>query len=283
MEIISFYFLNILVGALLALVLGLYGSHLVARNKTLEIILLGQSIQVGILIGVIVSSLVFQGHNDHGIHLEIIISILFTLLLFSFYEKITQTKKQIKTPFLVMLYTLLIAVSYLAISASPLVESHMVKAFLGDIVTASKFELYLILALSIAALFFFLMKKEVLTRQSFDLSSFGHLITNQNLKTYYVFNLMVVALMIYSIHVLGIVFTLVMMILPITLAQFNRLNLKGLYWWIALITPTSVLLGFTLNIQNDQYPTSPLIAMSLLALALGSNLLLKFWRKKSID
>lgn len=283
MEIISFYFLNILVGALLALVLGLYGSHLVARNKTLEIILLGQSIQVGILIGVIVSGLVFQGHNDHGIHLEIIISILFTLLLFSFYEKITQTKKQIKTPFLVMLYTLLIAVSYLAISASPLVESHMVKAFLGDIVTASKFELYLILALSIAALFFFLMKKEVLTRQSFDLSSFGHLITNQNLKTYYVFNLMVVALMIYSIHVLGIVFTLVMMILPITLAQFNRLNLKGLYWWIALITPTSVLLGFTLNIQNDQYPTSPLIAMSLLALALGSNLLLKFWRKKSID
>ena len=65
MELIQFYFLNLIVGAVLAITLGLYGAHTVARNKTMETILLGQSIQVGILLGVILGGLLTSDHDDH--------------------------------------------------------------------------------------------------------------------------------------------------------------------------------------------------------------------------
>lgn len=264
MEIISFYSLNILVGAFLAVVLGVYGANVVARGKTMEIVLLGQTIQVGILLGVIVNSLVFLDHDDHGLHLEIIVSVLFTVIVYGIYERLTKSRKFVKTPVLVLIYTVLLAVSYLVVAASPLVESHMVKAFLGDIVTASHTELYIVLVLAILSLIFFGNKRREILIQSFDVSLFGHLVTGKGKNIYWFFNIIILCLMIYSIHVLGIVFTLCMMILPITIAQFSNFSLSALYKFIWIASPISVLIGFIVNIQYEQFPTSSLITLSFL-------------------
>ncbi|MBC76010.1 MAG: hypothetical protein CME64_08330 [Halobacteriovoraceae bacterium] len=264
MELIGFYLLNIVVGAILSVILGLYGAHVVARNKTIETILLGQSIQVGILLGVILGKLLHIGHNDHGLHLEIIVSILFTCLLYGGYEWVTKSKKHAKTPILVSFYTFLVSLSYLIVAISPQIESHMVKAFLGDIVTASRLELYVIMALSLIFAVYFIVKQDRIKLQSFDLSSFGHLVSSTGRADYVFFNLIVLSLMIYSIHVLGIVFTLSMMIFPITISQFTKLTLNKLYLFIALFAPSSVVLGFVMNIQFEGLPTSSLMVMSYL-------------------
>jgi ABC-type Mn2+/Zn2+ transport system permease subunit len=273
-EIINFYSLNILVGAILSIALGLYGSHVVARDKTMEVVLLGQTIQVGILFGVIVNSIIFSHHDDHGLHLEIVVSVFFTIFVYGFYEKLTQEKKFIKTPVLVLFYTVLLSLSYLTVAASPLVESHMVKAFLGDIVTASKTELRLILLISVATLIFFRKKSREILLQSFDLSLFGHSSTLKAKDQSLFFNLIVLCLMIYSIHVFGIVFTICMMVLPVSIVQFSNSSVLGLYRFIYIASPLSVLIGFLFNIKLDQFPTSSLITISYVIIS-GGYLLIK--------
>ncbi len=276
MEIVFFYGLNILVGAVLAIVLGLFGAHVVARNKTVEIVLLGQGIQVGILIGYIVTALYNDNHDDHGLHFEILVSVIFTMILYSIYSFLTRSKGSIKTPVLILGYTLLLATSYLVVAISPLVESHMVKAFLGDIVTASKVELKIILVFSIAAFGFFMGKRKTLRSQSFEISLFDHLQSSEGKCIHYLFNTVVMILMIYSIHVLGIVFTLCMMILPITLIQFAKSGINGLFYFILICAPLSVFGGFLLNIKYENMPTSPLIALLFLIFGVSFSLLSNF-------
>lgn len=273
MELLSFYALNIIVGAILATILGLYGSHVVSRNKTVETILLGQSIQVGILLGVIFGKSFTLDHDDHGLHAEILFSTVFTAVLYGVYEWISRTRKFAKTPILVTLYTVLVALSYLIIAASPIIESHMVKAFLGDIVTASKLELTIILIISLVFFVYFKIKNKILLIHSFDLSSFGQLLTLKHKKDYFYFNIIVLVLMIYSIHVLGIVFTLMMMIFPVTLMQFSRFTVKDLYFFIFLFAPSSVMLGFLLNVKFENFPTSSLMVMCYLGFGIVAALI----------
>ena len=267
MEIIFFYLPHILIGAFLSIVLGLYGSHLVAREKTLEIVFVGQTIQIGILMGVLISNLLFDSHDDHGFHIEMLSSGIFTVIFYLIYERVTKSKKFTKTPFLVLLYTSLIAFSYLIIAASPLIESHMVKSFLGDIVTASSLELKFISLMALFSLFYYVKNKQEILSTTFDIALFGHQITNKVSKIPY-FNIIVLLLMVYSIHVLGIVFTLTMMILPVTIIQFSNSRLNSLELFIYLISPISVITGFCLNIKFEQFPTSSLITLSLCVISL---------------
>ena len=276
MEIIQFYLPNILVGAILSIVLSLYGAHVVSRNKTVEVLLLGQSIQVGILIGVILTSVFFSLHQDHGVHPEMLVSLFFTAIIYAIYQKLTRLKKYAKTPTLVLILTLLMALSYLIVAASPLVESHMVKSYLGDIVTASKFELYAICAFSFCSLFFYWKKKNEIELQSFDMAMFGHLISSSGVSTYWLFNFLVLVLMVSSIHILGIVFTLCMMIFPITIAQFSNFTVSQFIKYIILTSPLSVIVGFILNIQYEHFPTSGLITIANLILGTIAVYVFKF-------
>lgn len=260
--------MNIFVGAILSIALGLYGAHVVARGKTLEVVLLGQSIQVGILIGVVVISYLFQTHDDHSFHPEIIVSFFFSVIIYSLYEKLTSRKKHAKTLVLVALYSTLIAGSYLVVAASPLVESHMVKSYLGDIVTASQEELVSVLVLTLASLGYFWKKQKILLKQSFEQALFGHSLDSVSARQPFIFNLIVLGLMLGSVHVLGIIFTLSMMILPVFVFQFGRFKLSQLYTLIILLSPLCVVLGFILNIKLESFPTSALIATTYLYLAI---------------
>ncbi len=266
MDLVSFYSLNILVGAVLATVLGLFGAHVVARNKTIEVIFLGQSIQFGILLGVLLSGLLHLTHNDHGLHFEMLVSVFITVLIYSIYLWLSKNKKYVKTPLLVTIYSLLIGLSYVTVAASPLIESHMVKSFVGDIVTAARLELVIILFLSLSFLVFFLKFKRIITLQSFDLSMFGHLLTAKNRSIYVIFNIIILTLMIYSTHVFGLVFTICMMLFPITIIQFGKISLGLLYTMILILAPVSVLSGFLLNISYENLPTSGLVSVVYLGL-----------------
>lgn len=268
MELIQFYALNIFVGALLSIALGLFGAHVVARGKTLEVVLIGQSIQVGILVGVVVINYLFQTHDDHSFHPEIIVSLFFTFAIYSLYEKLTTRKKHTKTLVLVALYATLIAGSYIVVAASPLVESHMVKSYLGDIVTASGPELISVLLLTIFSLLYFWKRKKKFLMQSFDQSLFGHSLDSAKPSDNIIFNLIVLGLMLSSVHVLGIIFTLSMMILPIFVFQFGTFTLRQLNLVVVILSPICVLLGFVLNIRLESFPTSALITISYLYLAI---------------
>lgn len=280
MEMIQFYLPNIIVGALLSIVLSLYGAHVVSRNKTVEVLLLGQSIQVGILLGVIITSFLFSFHQDHGFHPEMLVSLFFTIIIYGIYHKLTRFKKYAKTPVLVLHLTFLMALSYLIVAASPLVESHMVKSYLGDIVTASIYELAAIFIFSLIALAFYWTKKREIELQSFDVSLFGHLISSRDGRVYWYFNFIILGLMIFSIHVLGVVFTLCMMIFPITLVQFSSFSVSQFNKYIFISSPLSVLIGFLLNMQYEHLPTSGLITLVNLLLGLSVFYIMGLYQSK---
>ncbi len=185
MELLSFYFINIIVGAMLAIVLGLYGSQIVARGQSFDVIVLGQSMQVGVLLGVLIIDIFHIGHDDHGLHIEIITGSFFACFIYWGYLRLSKFKKYMRVPLLAVFYITLLALGYLVVAASPLIESHMVKAFLGDIVTASPKELWWILFFSIFSLIFYLKNSKTIILQSFDLSTFGHLTSNTHKRIYY--------------------------------------------------------------------------------------------------
>src|SRR5690554_6849649 len=74
MEMLIFYWPNLVAGALIAAGLGLVGLHIFARHQALEAFVLGQEIQTSII--VIAYALIGLGqHSDHGFHVETIFSL----------------------------------------------------------------------------------------------------------------------------------------------------------------------------------------------------------------
>ena len=104
--------------------------------------------------------------------------------------------------------------------------------------------------------------------QSFDQSLFGHSLDSAKPSDNIIFNLIVLGLMLSSVHVLGIIFTLSMMILPIFVFQFGTFTLRQLNLVVVILSPICVLLGFVLNIRLESFPTSALITISYLYLAI---------------
>ncbi|NBW85222.1 MAG: hypothetical protein EBR50_07960, partial [Proteobacteria bacterium] len=123
----------------LVFVLGMIGRHLVARNQSMEVMLLGQEFQTSILMAALVFSLVeTKEHAEHGIHLEMFLSLIFVLLYHSFYLVIIKKFRQYRVEGAILSIIMLMGFGQFVVLLSPLVEMHMVKSYLGDIVTVSK-------------------------------------------------------------------------------------------------------------------------------------------------
>jgi ABC-type Mn2+/Zn2+ transport system permease subunit len=264
MEMLKFYFLNIVVGCLMAVTLGHYGIHLVGRRKTLETLMIGQTMQLGIILGAFLTSLFF--HNTgviHEEHIGLIVSLLLSGFIYFCHGQCSKKWYYLKTELSLLVIILSIALSHVLTAVNPLIESHLVRSFVGDIVTASKMENYFILLITfLCGIYFFLNKKRILD-ESIDYGLYGHILN----KKAVLFEFVIFVIMCLCIHVFGLLFTLGMLLIPII--AFNMIgNFKysKMLFVIALINILSVCLGFLLNIQFEKLPTSPVIVILLTGL-----------------
>lgn len=262
MEVLTFYWPNLVAGLFLSLSLGLIGIHTIARNQALDSFVLGQELQSGIIFSAFLLSLV-GSHVDHGFHVESFFSLGLAIVFHLFFTLIVKKFHLIRLEFSIVYVFLLIAINNLFMSLNPLIEGHMVNSMLGDIVTASKLESVLISLLSIAFILFYFFQAKIFLKESIDIALFSE---EKQKRSH---QLVLIIFMSLSVHILGLVFTLSMLLMTPIFVLMNRM--KSLNTSTALIlvfNGLSVVIGFSGLGLNDRIPTSVMIVLSLLIMNL---------------
>lgn len=267
MELLSFYYTSIIASILLIIVLGFLGHHLIGRGQSLEVLLLGQEFQTAILFSAfILSVLPHINYNHNGIHLEVVLTLFFTILSHFIFKKIFKNKVYLKTEGVVGFIIVLMGLNQLIILASPLIEMHMVKSYIGDIVTVSKTESFFLIIISLISSFCIIKKKSIFFEDTLEISLFGKLTKKR--KSLISFNILTVIMMLFSIHHFGVLFTLGTIILPGLVNSFFKLSTKDIIYQL-ILSSSSPIFAFAITTYNDQLPTTVVILFIILAINLS--------------
>lgn len=256
MEVISFYWPNILAAMVLVLILGRIGTHLVARNQSLEVILLGQSFQSGILVGALFLSWIERSfHSEHGIHLESIISLIFAAIVHYVYLRLSRNFRTYKTEIALVLFVLLVSFAHFIVSISPVIEFHMIKAAVGDIVTISKIESIFILLIFIVTFLYFLKRENQYLDRTIDIALFNKATNN---KKEFSFTIIVYLIIFLSVHHFGTLFTMAVSLIP-ALSFAMKCVERRLFKYLLMLNLISVPLNFLFLNFWDRIPTTVII------------------------
>ena len=260
MEMLAFYWPNLIAGIFLAIALGLIGIHTIARNQALDSFVLGQELQSGIIFSAFLLNLL-KIHSDHGFHSESVISLIIAISIHVLFSFIIKKHNLIRLEFSIIYVFFLIAINNLLMSLNPMIEGHMVNSMLGDIVTASKIESILISVLSLVFVLFYILQFKVFLKESINIALFSE--EKQKLSH----QIILVLFMSLSVHILGLVFTLSMLLMgPVVMLMTNMKNLVKSSVIIVIFNAFSVMLGFSGLGLNDRIPTSVMIVLILVLL-----------------
>lgn len=273
MEILSFYWSNIIAAIVLVFVLGRIGRHLIGRNQSMEIMLLGQEFQTSILMAALTLSFFESGeHNDHDFHLEVILTLLFVLFYHFIYLGILKKFRAYRVEGAIVLMILLMGFSHFVVLLSPVVEFHMVKSYLGDIVTVSKTESLLITAICIISGFILWKNTKNIETDTFEIALFNK--PTKKRKSQLSFAIIILIVMLFSIHLFGSLFTVGSMIIPGFIASIFNISTKK-YNMMSLLNSLSVIIAFFFLLRFDRLPTTVLILFFIFIISLIFSILNK--------
>lgn len=257
MEVLSFYWTNIIAGCVLVFVLGHVGRHLVARNQSMEIMLLGQEFQTSILMAALLIGMVETGaHDDHSFHFESLVGLIFVLFYHSIYFFVIKKYRTFRIEGAICSILLLMGISHMVVLLSPVVEFHMVKSYLGDIVTVSKSESILVIFASVILFGVFVKFQKNIMLDTIEISIFNAPTKTRDAKK--IFGLLVVLLMLFSIHLFGTIFTVGAMIIPALITGILNVHKKQ-FNTIVIFNSFSVITAFFFLLGFDRFPTTVII------------------------
>lgn len=260
MDVIAFFIPNIIAGMCLMLLLNILGRHIMARDQVMDVMLIGQSVQTGILLGAVIIMEAFRYHDNHGLHLEVLISLLYSLIIFSLYEKFIHYKSNYRIEMAIFLIVIFMASNHVLVLMSPLVEYHMTKGALGDIVTAKANESYLVASLSMLFIFFYRIKRKQWYQDTFDLALYKKCTQLNNNRKSFLFVLVVTILI--GVHLFGIIFTLSALLIPSFMMNvFNYPQQRA--WVIYLVCSLCVPFSFIFLVWLDKIPPTVLISFTV--------------------
>ncbi|MCT4642158.1 MAG: hypothetical protein N4A33_07635 [Bacteriovoracaceae bacterium] len=263
---LAFYWPNIIAGCVLVFLLSLVGKHLVARNQSVETMLVGQEFQTAILLSSIcVSFFETNEHNDHAFHIEALLSLILVICFHIFFLKLNRIHRKFRTEGAIVAILLLMGLNHLIVLFSPIVEFHMVKSLLGDIVTVSKNESFLVIILSTFIFFLFYKNSKNIMLDTMEISLFNNVTKKRSSLLY--FNLIIIFLMLLSIHLFGSLFTVGVLIIPAFISGALNVSNKD-YLKLALLNIIGVFIAFGLMFIQDRLPTTVLILFSVFLISL---------------
>ncbi len=280
MEVLSFYWPNILAGMILVLTLSTIGQHIVPRNQSMDIMLLGQEFQTGVLIAAIILSSIESGeHSDHGLHMEMILTICIVLLFHFLYSKISSGFRQYKIELSLVFIVLLMGLSHLVVLLSPIVEFHMMKSYLGDIVTISKVESFIGMGLCLILLIVFNYHSRSFSFDTLEMAIFNK--PTKLRKTQGLFNIILLFLMLISVHLFGTIFTVGSLIIPSVLTSLLKVS-KEKNYIINIMNMFCVPFAFFILSYFDRIPTTVAIIFFVFINSLFFSIFLKTKKSKMI-
>lgn len=255
MEILAFYWPNILAGVLIAAGLGLLGLHIMARNQALEAYVLGQEIQTSIIL-IAYGLIAFGAHSDHGLHIESFFSLGLAFAIHLVFLKASRFWPSLKMEISLAAIFFFMGLNNFLMSMSPLIEGHMVASLLGDIATASKGESIGIAISSSALLLLYFWKNRSFLDETIEAALFEKRAKNLALTV------MLALFMGVSAHIFGLLFTICMLLIgPLCLNIMGGVGLFRSQAFLVALNCSSVALGFLSMNWLDRAPTSVCIVL----------------------
>ena len=251
-------------GVLSAMALSLLGSHLASRDQSLQSLSVSQAATVGVLLG----SALFVGHDETLLSglIPVMTGFILASVIFFLGERLVANRRAAKTSVFLVLFTVLLALSYWIISYFPALEGHMAQAFFGDLVTLSGTAMWLSSAVSLIALFVLLRYWKRFSNDSFNIPIIGTAYLNGR-NSLWAFNGLSLLLITSSIYSVGLLFTMACLFLPTVIFSYSRkASLRLHFVFVVTVAAVSTVAGFILTLVFERFPTVPTVVMVMLLL-----------------
>ena len=249
-ELFEIYSYAFLLCPLVSIVLAIQGAHLVARKESLALLALAEASLFGNILGHLFS---------HNIPLYSLLFSLLMFLLIKFFLLKIQDKKEV---LYIVIYITFIALSYLLITLSPNLDTHLSVGFFGDIVSISRFKSLVL------SLVFLVLLSITIKYHRFFLSSTIDKALLRNPLLHIGEEIYFIAGLVLSLYGLGVLFTMAFVIFPVVLTGVNFASFKKSLFFMALASGLSSVSGLALSIAINGLSTVPTQIIVLLVLLL---------------
>jgi zinc/manganese transport system permease protein/iron/zinc/copper transport system permease protein len=259
LELVLIYKWSIVAGSIVAACLAIVGAQLSARNQALSSLVTSQSSAFGITVGLSI----LASFHIHGLSfLPGLCAVLFALLSNNIEKKLIKVNSQAPYSFHIALFSILMALNYLLMNLVPSVESHVAASYIGDLTLSSDPESITIGIISILFLAYCLKAWNFITRHSFNLSTYtSFLPSKKDLLHHKIFSIMSIIVIALSVQLMGLLFTLSALFLPITILSHSKISLPRMPYVLAITAATSCTVGFSTSLVFEKFSTVPLISI----------------------
>jgi zinc/manganese transport system permease protein len=265
MEMIALYKWTLLGGTLAGAALALIGAQLAARNQAVQSLVVSQAASFGVTIALIFRTRFEDPHSHINDILPLLLGSVSTALFYGVCEFVVQKRWASRNTHFIGIFGLLMALSYTVVSMVPSLESHMAAAYFGDLTVATDHETIIIACLAAAVLIVLVMDWRRISAWSFEAMTFGQFLPSRADRLANIAFLVGGMLMISaSVHILGLLFTLSCLFLPIIVVSKMQSGFRGLAFRLILGAIAGILSGFVISLWQGSLPTVPTITITLL-------------------
>lgn len=265
-ELLALYAWTIVAVAITGGALALIGSQISARHSAIKSLVISQSSALGVVVAIASQPLLKPYLQDFAAHpaVNYVVGFVVTLFVYGICTLVLGQRHAAKNTFYIGVFAVLTALTYLMTALTPTLESHVVASFFGDPTFISPEEAQGISVLALNVLVFTLVFWRSISAWSFQVATFSRPpISPQLGRVQVAFNICSLLLLYSSVLLMGLLFTLSALLLPVILlagaTHHNRL-------FKALIVPVAAIGcggGFMFSLWQGTLPTTPCITLAL--------------------
>lgn len=246
MELLGIYKFAFLLCPLAAALLCVFGTHLVSRNESLQLMALSQAALAGNILGHL---------GPDSLHLA---GFILSLVVFVGIKLAFLKVKSVSEQFYVVVYLSFVALTYFIVSLFPGLDSHFALGFFGDIVSISVEKSIVLSVLFLGLLVMAVAFKSLLLKSTMEKSVFRQSRISFYEEAFFISGIL------FSLYELGFLFTLAFMIFPVMIAGNVFKNLSQCLWSLALVSGLASMVGLTFSIVFSRVSTVPVQVLILL-------------------
>lgn len=263
-DLVLIYKWSILSGIIVGCALTLSGAQLAARKQSVQSLVLSEAASLGIIIALMIEIIFFPNHKHQISVFPIVSGLLIAFTLYYVFNHIKLSANSFKNTYYITIFTLLLSVKYLFTSITPGLHSHSSSSYIGDLALISDREAQFISFFAFIIFTFLYINWGKLTNISFLKNTFSHyLYSSHQKKINALFNFLNILLIVLSIELLGMVFTLAYLFIPTVILSIKEVSISSLKFKLISSVIFGTVIGIFTSFNFEKLPTVPTLAIML--------------------
>lgn len=261
-ELLLIYKWSIISGIIVGSTLALVGAQLASRNESIKSFLLSQAAALGILIALMIEMIIMPEHQHELGVFPMILGFITASLMFYIFDHLKKLNSRFKNSYFLSIYVVFLAIESICVALVPNLDSHSKNSYIGDISLVTNIEAQFISAFALI-IFIFIWKKWLqVTHISFLKNTFDQYIhSSQQKKLNRYFTFATIALITLSIELLGMLFTLSCLFIPIVILSGKNIPIIKIRSILTFAVTLGVTSGVLASFGMMKLPTVPAITI----------------------